>query len=322
MLGATATAQPHDPPRGDQRWVVLGDFNGPYGSLTYPAPVARVLAAITGVWRPDLLLSPGDVIAGQSRSLAAADLASMWQAFDDGVAAKLRSADIPYAFAPGNHDASSLTGPGGDYQFPLDRDAAAAYWGQEMYAANLDYLERADFPFNYTFAAGRTFVAVIDASSPTVDAAQRAWLGTALASPAARSAKLRVVVGHLPLVAVAEGRDGAGEVLGDAEQLAELFSAGAVDLYISGHHAAYYPGRLGELELLFAGGIGARRLLGDDGPPRSTVTVVDVWYQPLQLVYTTYDAATLEPLAAESLPAALSSGVRLSTRARPPVADR
>ncbi|HZJ08210.1 MAG TPA: metallophosphoesterase, partial [Trueperaceae bacterium] len=313
--------EPYDPPRGDQRIVVFGDFNGPYGSLDYPAPVANVLSAITDFWRPDLLLSPGDVIAGQSRELPGARLQQMWRAFDQAVAAKLRAAEVPYAFAMGNHDGSSLAGAGAAYLFERDREAAAEYWGQEMYRTNLAYVDRRGFPFDYAFRAGGAFVAVIDASSASVSGAQRRWLAATLSTPEARAAELRIVVGHLPLVAVGEGRDGPGEVITDTQGLIALFEENSVDLYISGHHAAYYPGRLGELELLFAGGVGARRLLGDDGPPRSTVTLIDVWYEPLRLTYSTFDASTLELVAPESLPPELASGVRLSTRAGPAVAD-
>ena len=306
-----------DPPRGEQRIVVFGDFNGPYGALDYPAPVARVLAAITEVWRPDLLLSPGDVIAGQSRELSAARLAAMWQAFDASVAAPLRSAGVPYAFAVGNHDASNLRAKGAAL-FPRDRAAAAEYWGQEMYGTNLAYLDREDFPFNYSFRHGEAFIAVIDASSATVSDEQRRWLNEALAGNAARSARLRIVVGHLPLVAVGEGRDGPGETIVAAPALTQLLIRRQVDLYVSGHHAAYYPGTLGELELLFAGGIGARRLLGDERPARSTVTLIDIWHEPLQLVYTTFDAATFARIEARDLPAELATGVKLSARSGPP----
>lgn len=315
-------APPLDPPRGEQRIVVLGDFNGPYGALSYPPPLQRVLTGITDVWRPDLLLSPGDVIAGQSRELTAAHLAAMWAAFDEQVAAPLRIAGIPYAFAMGNHDASSLAAAG-SFAFPLDRAAAVAYWGQEMYRANLAYVDRNSFPFDYAFRHGETFVAVIDASSSLVSEAQRRWLDDALASAAARSARLRIVVGHLPLVAVGAGRDAPGEVVAAADDLAALLARNRVDLYLSGHHAAYYAGTWRDLELLFAGGIGARRLLGDERPPRSTVTLIDVWFDPLRLVYSTFDVATMERLEAHELPAEISGGVRLSTRAgqvvaRPP----
>lgn len=310
-------AAPVDLPRGELRIAVFGDFNGPYGSLTYPAPVAQVIRALTEVWRPDLLLSPGDVVAGQKWSLTDAQLAAMWGAFDREVVAPLRKAGIPYAFAMGNHDASSLRDPDGTFRFARDRQAATAYWGQAMYEGNLAYLDRSAFPFQYAFRAGEAVVAVLDASSATVDGEQRAWLQQVLHEPGSRSASLRVVLGHLPLVGVSVGRQGPGEVIAESQELREVMLRGNVDLYVSGHGAAYYPGELEGLELLFAGGVGARELVGGDGRARSTVTLIDVWYRPLDVRYTTFDVATMLPVPIAVLPEQTANGVRLSDRAGP-----
>lgn len=314
-----AAAQPYDPPRGDTRLVVLGDFNGSYGSTSYPPAVARVLSAVTQAWRPDAVLFPGDVIAGQSRQLARGDLDAMWRAFDAQVAAPLRRAGIAYALAVGNHDASSLRS-GGAFAFPHDREAAAAYWADPVHRAGLEVHDDADVPFHHSFTVGGAFVAVVDASSATVPAERRDWLAAQLASEPARRAAVRLVVGHLPLVAVSQGREAPGERLADAESFAALLREGCVTAYVSGHHAAYYPGVWDGLELLAAGGIGAKRLLGWDGQPRSTVTVVDVWEATGELTYTTFDAVTLEPLGPHDLPASLPTGVTLSARAAGPTA--
>src|SRR5690606_33292998 len=148
-----------------------------------------------------------------------------------------------------------------------------------------------------------------------VTAERREWLAAQLASEPARQAAVRIVVGHLPLVPVSVGREAPGERLAAAEEIAALLREGCVSAYVSGHHAAYYPGVWDGLELLAAGGIGARRLLGWDGRPRSTVTVVDVWEAAGELTYTTFDVETLEPLGGQDLPAALPGGVTLSARA-------
>lgn len=321
LLTAVAGAQvPGDPPRGDLRVAVFGDFNGPYGALEYPAPVTKVVRAIAEVWRPDLLLSPGDVIAGQKASLSDEHRSRMWTAFDREVAGPLREAGIPYAVAMGNHDASSLPDAGGGYLFGRDRIAAEAYWRDPRHDGGVRYVDRERHPFDHAFRAGEAFVAVIDASSARVTPEQRAWLGEVLRRPEATSARLRIVVGHLPLVPVARGREGPGEVVADADGLRRVLEDGRVDAYVSGHHAAYFPGRLGDLELLFAGGVGARRLLAGDAPPRSTVTLVDAWYAPFELRYTTFDVATMEVVAAASLPVGIDSElgpVRRSERACP-----
>lgn len=334
---ACARTQPalvFDPPRGDVRLVVLADFNGPYGAVDYPAPLARAMAAITTVWLPDLLLSPGDVIAGQSHQLPDDRFAAMWAAFDTAVAEPLRAGAIAYAVAFGNHDGSSQTS-GGAYVFERERGAAVDYWSSSPPA--LAYQDRAGYPFDYSFthavgpAAAGLFVVILDASSSAVTRSQREWLAAQLSSPAAVEAGARVVVGHLPLVPVAQGRDRSGEYVYQGRELGALLGDGSVDLYVSGHHAAFYPGRLGDVELLFAGGIGGRRLLGTTAAPLSTVTLVDVWLAPEAegaptFVYTTFDLADFTVVDPAGLPAVvgeveLSSRVGVGVRADKPPAQ-
>ena len=293
-FACVAIAQPTplvDPPRGDLRLVIFGDFNGPYGSLDYPPAVARTVAAIVGVWRPDLVLLPGDLVAGQSRSLPDDRFGAMWAAFDLAVAAPLREAGIPYAATMGNHDASKLRDAGGGFAFARERDAAAAYWRASHHLAGLDRVDVEDYPFAWSFRLGPLFVAVLDASGPVLDGLERAWLRATLRSPPARTASLRWVLGHLPLVGIAEGRAREGEVLWRSEELRDLLQGEGVDTYVSGHQAAFYAGRWGGLELLFAGGVGARRLLGSSVPPRSVVTVVDIAFDPLDVRITAFDPA-------------------------------
>jgi hypothetical protein len=90
-------------------------------------------------------------------------------------------------------------------------------------------------------------------------------------------APYRIVLGHLPLYPVAEGRNRAGEVLAEPDSLRALLEAYGVHLYISGHHHAYYPGRRGGLDLLASGalGDGPRPLIGDTVPSPRTVTLLD-----------------------------------------------
>lgn len=309
---ATATAQ-----RGDLRIAVFGDFNGPYGATAYPRLVGTALDLIVDDWRPDLLLSPGDVIAGQSRSLQAAELEAMWRAFDDEIAGPLDSAGIPFAVALGNHDASSLRGRDGAYQFQVDRDAAARYWGDVR--QDLVYVDRHDHPFNFSFAHAAAFVIVIDASSAHLSATQVAWIDEQLQSREAREAGVRIAVGHLPLVPVARGRETPGEYLAEGQALARAWLEAGLDLYISGHQAAFYVGTVGGLEALFAGGVGGKALLAGEGAARSTVTLVDIWFEPLIIEYTTVDLATLQTLGPGELPERIVSEagvVELTTSTR------
>jgi hypothetical protein len=112
------------------------------------------------------------------------------------------------------------------------------------------------------------------------------------------------VIGHLPLYAVAVGRDKPGEVLDRPEQLRSLLERYRVHTYISGHHHAYYPGHRGKLELLHAGALGGgpRRLLNSDLPPQKTLTIVDINLNRETTTYTTYDMATLKVVDQRQLP--------------------
>lgn len=318
---AAATSPAHAPARGDLRVVVFGDFNGAYGAVDYPPAVARAVAAIIEEWRPDLVLLPGDLIAGQSRSLPDARFAEMWAAFDTAVAAPLRRAGIPYAPAMGNHDASKLRDAGGAYAFAREREAAAAYWSAPHHRDGLEVgdlkvgdpqvgdpqvgdLQVGDvtaYPFAWSLRLGPLSVTVIDASGPWLDDAELATLEAHLASPAARGAALRWVMGHLPLVGIAEGRDRPGEVLARTDRLREVLRGGGVDTYVAGHQAVAYAGVWQGLELLYAGGVGARRLLGG-GPPRSAVAVVDVDLEPLRVRARFYDPHGLAPLPDDAFP--------------------
>lgn len=292
-----------NPPRGDLRLVLLSDINGSYGALSYPPAVLSAIERTVNLWQPDLLLSAGDVIAGQSQALPEARFAEMWQAFDRYIAAPLRAANIPYAIAIGNHDGSSLTDRDGNYIFARERAAARAYWQQPMYHANLPYVARDDFPFNYSFTFGELFIVVIDASSARISDAQRAFLARELSRPEAQAARLRLVVGHLPLYGIAEGRNRPGEVIADGEALRQLLERHSVDIYISGHHHAYYPGRRGALKLLNTGGIPARRLLGA-ATARTAVTVMDIDYLATgaEVRLSTFELGSWRPIALSELP--------------------
>ncbi|GGR94369.1 metallophosphoesterase family protein [Deinococcus sedimenti] len=279
------------------RLAILGDFNGPYGSTSYPAPLTRSVARIVNEWKPEAVLSPGDLIGGQKASLSDAQVRAMWAAFERDVRAPLARAGIPFAFTLGNHDASPRS--------PRDRREAAAYW--TAHVPDLAFVDRADFPFRFsvTLGGGAVFVASLDAAGPDVSAGQRAWLAAQLASPAARGAGARLVVGHLPLAGVSAEKNRPGEVLRDPGALRQVLEVGGVLAYVHGHHAAYYPARLGRLNVLSAGGIGGRAYVGHPGPARSTVTLLTVWPAQDRATLETVDAATGQPVTTATLPARL-----------------
>lgn len=330
---------PLQPPRGDLRLAIISDLNRAYGSTDYDPSVTTTVNLLP-YWRPDLVLCSGDMVAGQSLSLSDGEIVAMWAAFDRFVAQPLRSAGIPFGFTLGNHDGSGASNGSGGYTFQRDRDQAAAYWRNPAHDPGVNFVDRHQFPFYYSFTAGangEAFFLVWDGSTDVIPPTQLAWVEQALQSPAAQQASFRFLIGHLPLYAVAEGRNRPGEVMSNSESLRALLEKHQVHTYISGHHHAYYPGQRGQLQLLHTGliGSGPRPLIDHSQPSPKTLTVLDLEYPqpappsnphtpsappnppsspqnpapdnpqthpPGSITYTTYNVETWEVIALETLP--------------------
>ncbi|NQV10232.1 MAG: metallophosphoesterase [Cyanobacteria bacterium] len=290
------------PPRADLRLVLISDLNSSYGSTTYIPEVARAMALIPSL-RPDLVLCAGDMVAGQKTSLSEAQLRAMWASFEGRILAPLRKAGLPFAPTMGNHDASSSRS-GGRYTFERERQEAARFWTSRRKDLGLSFLDASGFPFFYSVLQDGLFLLVWDASSALISADQLRWAERSLASEAARSARRRLVLGHLPLQAVAKGRDSGGNVLSGADGLRQLLERYDVEAYISGHQHAYFPARLGQLDLfqLGASGSGPRQLLQGGAAPFQTLTVLDLSWQTGRSVDTTYNLRTLEVVNRNALP--------------------
>ncbi|NJR68056.1 MAG: metallophosphoesterase [Synechococcales cyanobacterium CRU_2_2] len=289
------------------RIVVLSDLNSQYGSTTYEPEVDQAIRLIPG-WKPDLVLCGGDMVAGQKRELSNAQVTAMWDAFDRHIRQPLAAAKIPLGFTLGNHDASGARRDG-ILSFERDRNLARDYWTHPSHDPGLNFVDRTHFPFYYTFQQNEIFYLVWDASTAQISSAQFAWVDQSLSSAQARSAKLRIALGHLPLYPVAVGRDRPGEFLDGGEALRSRLEHYNVHTYISGHNHAYYPGFRGQLELLHSGAIGSgpRQLIGSDRPPQKTVTIVDILADSARSLYTTYQLPSLELLTPAMLPPRIQS---------------
>lgn len=297
-----ATAQ--TPGQRDLRIVVISDLNSAYGSTSYEPEVHKALQLIPS-FNPDLVLCSGDMVAGQNPKLSDGQIQAMWSAFDQAVAKPLRQAKIPFGFTLGNHDASSSLDQNRRFRFQNERDLAANYWRNPAHDPGVQFIDKTDFPFYYTFSQNDVFFLVWDGSSQHIPAEKLAWVQKALASAPAQNAKLRLAIGHLPLYGVAEGRNKPGEVMANAEHLRALLEKYQVHTYVSGHQHAYYPGRRGNLELLHTGllGGGPRALIGQGQKSPKTLTVLDFNFnQPEKVQYTTYDMKNMGIIPTESLP--------------------
>lgn len=290
------------PQKGEVRIIVISDLNSQYGSTTYEPEVTKAIQFIPD-WQPDLVLCGGDMIAGQKTSLTQAQINAMWSAFEANILLPLQTKNIPFAFTVGNHDASGAISQG-KFTYQQERDLASKYWQNSSPFQGLNFIDKGNFPFYYSCSQNNIFYLVWDASTHLISPEQLTWVEQQLQSASAQKAKLRIVIGHLPLYGIAVGREKAGEFLSNASQLQQLLEKYQVHTYISGHQHAYYPAKKGQLELLHAGalGSGARRLLQSNLPPRKTLTVVDINFSELNTIYTTYDMQTLQVVNIQTLP--------------------
>ncbi|NJK99723.1 MAG: metallophosphoesterase [Spirulinaceae cyanobacterium SM2_1_0] len=294
----------YNPPRGDVRLAVISDLNAAYGSTDYDPEVDKAIALLP-FWQPDMVVCSGDMVAGQDLSLGLDQIKAMWAAFDEHVGTPLRQAQLPYGFTVGNHDASSALGVNNKFLFQKERDLAAEYWQNPAHDPGIEFVDRYEFPFYYSFKYGDIFFLAWDGSSSHIPDEQLAWVEKALASDAAQNAKIRILLGHLPLYAVAVGRNQPGDVMDNADKLHALLERYNVHTYISGHHHAYYPGKSGNLQLLHMGiiGSGPRPLVDSQLPPWKAMTVIDIDFETPELTrYTTYDMQTLAEIKYEDLP--------------------
>lgn len=292
---------------GDLLIGLISDLNSSYGSTSYIRQVSQGVRQLLAL-KPALVACAGDMVAGQKPGLSASQLDAMWESFARTVLAPVRQAGVPFLLTLGNHDAS----PG----FAADRQAARRFWTPRRQALGLQFVDGADFPFHYSVLNNGVFWLVWDASSSRIPAAQLRWARQQLASPAARQARLRLVMGHLPLAGVSQGRDRPGEVLDQAAAVQQLLEAGAVQAYISGHQHAWYPARRGQLDLIQLGALGSgpRRLLQGSLPPQQTTTTLAIHWGDGTITETTYAVATGRPLAWSSLPARLDGGAGTQLR--------
>ena len=247
--------------------------------------------------RPDIVLVSGDMIAGQDRRLPDDRFAQMWEVFEQRLAAPLRNAGIPFGFTIGNHDGSPFDA------FNRERTAARNYWN--IPNTLLDIVEDGDFPFYFSYRVNDVFIISWDASSAEISEPTLSWVKEQLQTEAAQQARYRIMLGHLPLYAAALGRNRIGEILREPDELHAMMQRYNVDMYVSGHHHAYYPGYKGGVELLQTGALGGgpRQLLHFGAEPRKTWSLLEVpsdVAQPISV--TTWDADSGDIVQNNELP--------------------
>jgi 3',5'-cyclic AMP phosphodiesterase CpdA len=277
----------------DIRVAVISDLNGSYGSTDYSPRVAAAVSRIIAL-KPDLVISTGDMVAGQRRPvLTEPEVRAMWAAFHAQVTNPLRRAGIPLAVTPGNHDASAYGG------FEEERRVFAEEWQANKPA--LDYIDDENYPFFYAFRLhGTTFVSLDATVLGPLRGDQAARL-----RDAAHGADTVIAFSHLPLWPFAIERE--REIIGD-ENLHDLFRDLDVDLHLSGHHHAFYPGwkdGIAYVSQACLGG-GPRRLIGTKKRSGYAITIIDISDRGRPIIQALEGELFDEPLDWADLPAKLN----------------
>ena len=283
------------------RVAVISDLNGSYGSTDYRSSVSAAIERIIAI-NPDLVLSTGDMVAGQRRPhLSEAELRAMWRAFHRTVTEPLREAGIALAVTPGNHDASAYPG------FELERRVYAEEWRGRQPASRL--VDGSNYPFFYAFDLGPArFVSMDVTTVGALGATQMDWL-----RQATQGGDAQILFSHLPLWPFAIGRE--TEVIGDRD-LERLFLDMGVDLHLSGHHHAFYPGVVDGLSVVSQAclGSGPRRLIGSSRKSDLAITLLEITSDGAILVSAVKGPRFSDPVTLSDLPKSIRSSLRVIER--------
>ncbi len=271
------------------RVAVVSDMNGSYGSHAYGEAVHGAVQRIVAL-SPDLVLSTGDMVAGQRAGL---DYPGMWSSFHAAVSDRLAAAGIPFAVSPGNHDASAYP------PFAHERAIYVEEWMARR--PELTFQDASHYPLRYSFVMGRVLFVALDATTVgPLDGEQMEWLDRQLELGADHPVK--IVFGHVPLYPLAEGRR--TEFIGDPT-LEELLVRHEVSLFVSGHHHAYYPGRRGPLRLVAMAclGAGARPLIGSTEDSARSLLLFEIEGDRVRALDALSGPAFDAPIERDALPA-------------------
>jgi len=249
------------------RIAVISDLNGGYGSTEYESTVDGAVQRILEL-KPDLVISTGDMVAGQRKPhLTRSQVEAMWRSFHARVSDPLAQAGIPVAVTPGNHDGSAYHG------FELERQMYGEQWSARRPAVT--FIDATHYPYHYAFTAGDALFVSLDATTlGGLPPEQMAWLEDLLARHGGKYQK-RIVFSHVPLWPFTQGRE--REFIGDPA-LEQLLKDAKVDLYLSGHHHAFYPGHKDGIHLVGQSCVGAgpRRLIGSAARSPRAITLIEI----------------------------------------------
>lgn len=245
--------------------AVISDMNQGYGSTAYRDSLKAAITDITSQ-KVDLVLSTGDMVAGQKKGL---NYGAMWSSFHKHVTLPLEKEKIPLLPSAGNHDASA--GEAFQNERQLYVRNFNSYKPDRFKNTDLQFISGVEqnYPLNYAMSAGPALLIALDAtaSGPLIHN-QIEWLDEVLKKNS--RFKIKIVYGHMPLYPFAFDR--AHEYLGlnntaYAKRFEKILNDNDITYFLSGHHHVFYPGkRSGSIRYISVPllGTGQRHLLTRD----------------------------------------------------------
>jgi 3',5'-cyclic AMP phosphodiesterase CpdA len=247
-------------------------MNRSYGSTVYDPSFSKAVQYLKNQ-SVDVVLSTGDMVAGQKSGL---DYDKMWEAFHNISTRQLEKSSIPFLPSPGNHDASAGSA------FKNEREKYSQTW-RDFRIDRFNSLKASDkqikfiggvaqnYPLNYAAEMGPLVFIALDATVPRgLINRQLEWLEDVLRKTS--NYPVKIVFGHLPLYPFAFHRVHESLAQGTQinkfyQKLENMLEQYKVQLFLSGHHHVYYPGRRkGSVRYISVPllGSGARQLLTAD----------------------------------------------------------
>jgi len=274
--------------------AVISDMNSSYGSTSYTPEVQASIKWLCEVLRPDLVIGTGDMVAGMKEGL---DYKAMWTSFHAEVTDRLNECGLTFAPSPGNHDAARAP------RFLPERTEYVEQWVDRR--PDVNFVSDEMWPLRYAFRARPNGVEhpalfiSLDLTTPRkLPNREIIWLDKTLA----KAAGPVVVFGHVPLVPVARGRE--NEASNDA-RLTEVLSRRQIDVFLHGHHHAFYPHITEGVPTISMPnlGTGARSWIGSTEIGGNGLVVLTISENDLQ--WQAYRVPNFEPWLLDSLPEAL-----------------
>ncbi len=237
------------------------------------------------------------MVAGQKVSLTEQNIKEMWQSFKKNVFNPIKKANVPFGFTLGNHDASP--------SFSKDRAIASQFWKDEQAATGLTFVDSEHYPFYFSYLKNNVFFISWDASGAKIKPELYDWMKEQTNLDVAKKARMRILLGHLPLYAIVAAKNKPGEVNSSPDSALAFFKTHCIDMYISGHQHAYYPATKNGVSLLNSGciGDGPRPILGHSELAKKAYTIIEIPVKrPLNFTQRSFMPSSNEEISIKSLP--------------------